>query len=71
VSAVDVEGEINDPSPGASSKGWGVTVMIPFKDIFSLLNQKEAFPKPGAFWRINFSRVEVCRSSEAGVLLVR
>ena len=53
--AAYVEGSINAPTPG--SKFWSVEVALPLAKLAE--NTAAAVPpRPGAFWRINFSRVE-------------
>ena len=51
---VDIDGTINDPSD--IDNKWCVEMAIPFRDV-SIGNSVQA-PKEGAFWRINFSRVQ-------------
>lgn len=47
---------INDPSSGPC-RGWSVEIAFPLAAI-SLNNTSPVPPKPGQYWRINFSRVE-------------
>lgn len=54
-SAVKIDGKLNDPL--TKSKGWSVTVAIPWKDIAAQSGQPSG-PREGDRWRINFSRVE-------------
>jgi hypothetical protein len=49
-----VWGTINDPS--ASTTGWSVEVALPIAKLLD--NTTGVPPSDGAFWRINFSRVE-------------
>jgi hypothetical protein len=53
-SATKIDGTLNDPSD--VDKGWTVEMEIPFKALRK--NESPCFPKDGAVWRINFSRVE-------------
>ena len=53
--AVSVNGEINQPS--AANSEWSVEVMIPFASLTECLRQKQS-PKPGEYYRIDFSRVQ-------------
>ena len=47
---------LNDPSSGPC-RGWSVEIAFPLAAI-SLNNTNTVPPKPGKYWRINFSRVE-------------
>lgn len=50
--AVRLQGTLNDPSD--TDRGWTVEVAIPWQS-FAQVVQK---PRPGATWRVNFSRVQ-------------
>jgi hypothetical protein len=52
---VRLDGRLNDPSH--ASKGWSVTIAIPWTSI-KMLSSKPVPPRTGDRWRINFSRVE-------------
>ncbi|MBN2829455.1 MAG: carbohydrate-binding family 9-like protein [Candidatus Cloacimonetes bacterium] len=54
LTAVNVDGTINDPSD--IDNGWSVEVAIPWKVLEECA--KSAPPKAGDVWRVNFSRVE-------------
>jgi hypothetical protein len=47
---------LNDPSSGPCT-GWSVEIAFPLAAI-SLNNSNSLPPRPGTYWRINFSRVE-------------
>ncbi len=53
--AVRIDGKLNDPS--ADNRRWTVEVMIPFASVFECTPEKRA-PRPGEYYRINFSRVQ-------------
>ncbi len=53
--AVSVDGSINDPSAG--SRSWSVEIVMPFAALTECLARKGA-PKPGDYFRLNFSRVQ-------------
>jgi hypothetical protein len=53
--AIGVEGSVNDPSD--TDKEWDVEMLLPWK-AFEEFAHGDCPPKPGDFWRINFSRVE-------------
>ncbi len=53
--AVDVSGTLNDPTD--SDKSWSVELAIPWKSLAEHAH-RQAPPKDGDQWRINFSRVE-------------
>ena len=55
VSAVKVEGEVNNPN--AKNVYWSTEIMIPWKSIAKHGSASEP-PKPGDYYRINFSRVQ-------------
>ena len=52
--AVKVDGTINNPSD--IDKGWSIEFAIPYQAL--QIGNDVKVPKAGAFWRINFSRVE-------------
>lgn len=54
-SAVYTDGVANDPSVPATH--WSLEVAFPLQDLV-FNTSATAPPAPGAFWRINFSRVE-------------
>lgn len=55
-SAVRLDGVLNDPySP---SVGWSVEVALPIEQLMRYNADEAQRPKPGVFWRINFSRVQ-------------
>jgi hypothetical protein len=54
--AVAVEGEINNPR--ADNRRWTLEVKMPFESLLECRGQGAAPPKPGDYWRINFSRVQ-------------
>lgn len=54
ISGVALDGELNNPA--VTSKGWSVTLALPFCDIAPY--HSNCPPGPGDTWRINFSRVE-------------
>jgi len=56
LSAVFVDGEINNPAVG--TKYWTVEMALPLKDYVVKCVKATAPPKNGDQWRINFSRVE-------------
>jgi cellulose/xylan binding protein with CBM9 domain len=53
--AVYVDGTLNDPSD--TDRGWSVEIAFPWKALAEYAH-KEAPPRAGDEWRINFSRVE-------------
>ncbi|HKI77239.1 MAG TPA: carbohydrate-binding family 9-like protein [Ignavibacteriaceae bacterium] len=53
--AVNIEGTINNPDD--KDNGWSVEIAMPWSVLRECAN-KEAPPKDGDQWRINFSRVE-------------
>lgn len=53
--AVHVDGSVNQP--GADNRSWSVEVVIPFAAINECL-PKQPLPKPGDYYRLNFSRVQ-------------
>ncbi len=55
-SAVRLDGSLNDPS--TPSVGWSVEVALPIKQLMARNADEAQTPKPGVFWRINFSRVQ-------------
>jgi hypothetical protein len=56
VSAVHVDGTLNDPSD--IDRGWSVEVAFPMAALARYNLGRATPPKPGDVWRINFSRVE-------------
>lgn len=56
ISAVGVNGTINDPS--VEDDGWSVTVAIPWEGLRSFHQRGDVPPAPGDIWRMNFSRVQ-------------
>jgi hypothetical protein len=52
---VDVNGSLNDP---AGSHSWSVEACLPLGAYAKYENDTAIPPKPGSFWRINFSRVQ-------------
>lgn len=48
--------QLNDPN--VTSKGWGVVVKLPLDELASHNKGRHNPPRPGDFWRINFSRVQ-------------
>lgn len=54
--AVHIDGVINDPSKMSENKGWSVEIKMPWKTLIE--GAKSQKPVPGAYWRIDFSRVE-------------
>lgn len=54
VSAVHVDGSVNDPTD--VNQGWSVTVGIPFSEL-KQFGAKDP-PEKGDRWRVNFSRVQ-------------
>lgn len=60
--AVHHQGSINNPND--VDEYWTVEIAIPFKSITAF--GKNATPKPGAYWRINFSRVQWQHDIENG-----
>jgi len=54
-SAVHIDGVLNDP--GADNRRWMVEVMIPFSAVNECAKEKRT-PRPGEFYRMNFSRVQ-------------
>lgn len=55
-SAVSIEGELNNPK--AHNVKWSLEVVMPFRSLMECTGQHAFFPRPGDFWRINFSRVQ-------------
>lgn len=55
LSAVHVEGTLNDPSD--VDRGWSVELAIPWK-VLAECAGRPAPPKDGERWRVNFSRVQ-------------
>jgi len=53
--AIGLYGTLNDPSDRDS--GWVVEWAIPMK-VFGELYRHEGSPKPGDYWKVNFSRVQ-------------
>ena len=53
--AVYVDGDINNPN--GDNRFWSVEVVIPFAAITNCVPSKSA-PKPGDYYRVNFSRVQ-------------
>jgi hypothetical protein len=56
VSAVHVDGTLNDPSD--ADRGWSVEVAFPFDGLAKYNRGRPTPPLPGDAWRVNFSRVE-------------
>lgn len=54
-SAVHIDGVLNDPS--ADNRRWMAEVVIPFSAVNECAKEKRS-PKPGEYYRINFSRVQ-------------
>lgn len=61
-SAVHIEGTLNDPSD--TDRGWSVEVAIPWEALAEAAHMP--VPPSGAFWRVNFSRVNWDFQLEAG-----
>lgn len=55
--AVHIDGALNDPSRMSENRGWSVEIMMPWKALCECAPQHRG-PKPGEYWRIDFSRVE-------------
>ncbi|MDR2135314.1 MAG: carbohydrate-binding family 9-like protein [Treponema sp.] len=55
-SAVAVEGEINNPR--ADNRRWTLEVKMPFESLLECRGQGAGPPRPGDYWRANFSRVQ-------------
>ena len=53
--AVGLDGSLNDPSD--TDNGWSVEMFLPWK-AFEEMAHTACPPRPGDFWRINFSRVQ-------------
>ena len=53
--AVRIDGRLNDPS--ADNRRWTAEVVIPFAAVYECASAKRA-PRPGEFYRVNFSRVQ-------------
>lgn len=65
---VYIDGKVNDPS--AANKFWSVEIKIPFRGLMETYCKEEnppelercypprKAPRPGEFWRLNFSRVQ-------------
>ncbi|WP_274365118.1 carbohydrate-binding family 9-like protein [Paenibacillus thermotolerans] len=53
--AVHIDGKLNDPS--ADNRAWSVEVAMPWEALKECAPGGRP-PKPGEFWRINFSRVQ-------------
>ena len=51
--AVSIDGKLNDPN--ADNRKWSVEIKMPMR---SLKEAAGALPKPGDYWRLNFSRVQ-------------
>lgn len=60
-----LEGDLNDPSKGQAL--WSVELALAYKDLYVTIPEERSAdspstspnpPRPGDFWRINFSRVE-------------
>lgn len=51
--AVRLQGTLNDPTDKDS--GWAVEMAIPFKSVLAF---GQSIPQTGAYWRMNFSRVQ-------------
>jgi Carbohydrate family 9 binding domain-like len=62
-SAVHIQGTLNHPTDVDS--GWTVELALPWQAL-ARLTHTGAPPRPGATWRINFSRVEWRTDVEAG-----
>jgi hypothetical protein len=56
ISAVHVDGTLNDPSD--TDRGWSVEIAFPFTGLAKHRLSGACPPLPGDRWRINFSRVE-------------
>lgn len=54
--AVKIDGRLNDPS--ANNVKWTCEVVMPFETLTECCGYGEKAPKPGDYWRINFSRVQ-------------
>jgi hypothetical protein len=55
VSAVHVEGTLNDPSD--QDRGWTVEIAIPWSGLAQFAKRTACPPEAGDAWRVNFSRV--------------
>jgi len=55
-SAVKIDGELNNPF--TVNTRWTCEVVMPFETLLECAGQGSDIPKPGDFWRINFSRVQ-------------
>ena len=51
--AVYIDGKLNDPD--ADNRKWSVEIKLPMR---SLKEAADRVPKPGDYWRLNFSRVQ-------------
>lgn len=54
--AVKIDGELNNPN--AKNTRWMCEIVMPFETLLECLGQGAPCPKPGDFWRVNFSRVQ-------------
>ncbi len=54
--AVKIDGELNNPY--AANTRWCCEVVMPFETLLECVGQNVSAPRPGDFWRINFSRVQ-------------
>ena len=54
--AVKIDGELNNPS--AHNIRWMCEIVMPFETLLECLGQMAGSPRPGDFWRVNFSRVQ-------------
>ena len=55
-SAVKIHGDLNNPY--GSNTRWTCEVAMPFTSLLECVGQGKDTPKPGDFWRVNFSRVQ-------------
>ena len=62
-SAVHVDGTLNDPSD--TDRGWSIEIAVPWKALREQA-RRDAPPKPGDQWRVNFTRVETPLRVEGG-----
>ena len=51
--AVYIDGKLNDP--GADNRKWSAEIKMPLR---SLKEASDRAPRPGDYWRLNFSRVQ-------------
>lgn len=64
ISAIHVEGSVNDPSD--TDAYWSVEMAFPFKELARYCGELPCPPQDGDQWRINFSRVQWQHQIENG-----